>query len=169
MRVKTFWRLMIRINYLRMSLESVRMSSEYWKNEFRILFGCCMHVFKTLRHSSIIFGSEVGDNARLRRISVLPNLSKSCTFASVPLASEPIMMSVLIRRYSGLSSFCSIEMSRGTTPCWMRNFFCLLDPITRFFILFVASKHFSSFSENRSNIHDRKLSTSYNVKIYIIN
>lgn len=140
------------------------MSSEYWKKDERTLFGYCMMVFKTLRQISIIFGSVVDDNAILSKISSVPYLSRSWTRSSVPFANELIMMRTFRRRYSGFVSFCSNASKRGTTPCWIINFFCLLEPITRFLILFVASKHSSLFSENKLSKYERKLSISYKKK-----
>jgi hypothetical protein len=149
---------------LRISLDRVLMSSEYWKKDERTLFGYCMIVLRTLKHISIIFGSVDDDSAKFKRISSVPYLSRSCTRSSVPFANEFIIIKTLRRKYNGLLSSWISDNKRGTTPCCMMNFFCLLDPITRFLILFVASKHASSFSENKLSKYDRKLSTSYKKK-----
>lgn len=136
------------------------MSSECWKNEFRILLGYCMIVFNTLKQISIILGSVDGERVRFRRTSSVPKRSRSWTFRSVPLESDPMMIATLSRRCNGLLSFCNNDISLGTNPCSMKYRFCLLLPIIRFLILFVDSKHSNSSSENKLSTYGLQLSTS---------
>lgn len=136
------------------------MSSECWKKELRILLGYCIIVRRTDKLISIIFGFVDGAKARFKRISSVPYLSRSCTFDSVPLASDPIMIATFILNSNGFLSFCNKAKSRGTSPCSMKNLFCLLLPMIKFLIFVVASKHDSSSSEYRLSKYERKLSTS---------
>lgn len=134
---------------LRMRRDNVLMSSECWKKEFRILLGYCMIVFRTLKEISTIRGSVACESVSFKRTSSVPNLSKSWTLLSVPFARDPIIIATFSRRLIGFLSFWSRAISRGTNPLSIINRFCLFDPIIRFFILFVASKHSSSSSENK--------------------
>lgn len=153
--------------YLRMRRLRVFISSECLKNELRILLGYCIIVFSTLRQISIIFGSVVGDNARFNRISSVANLSRSWTFDSVPFASEPMMIATFSRRCRGLLSLCNKDIKRGTNPCSIMKRFCLFEPMIRFLIFVVASKHSTSSSENKLSKYARKLSTSYKTEKHL--